>query len=104
MCSQSPTHLEGIHQVIDEEEAPQLPDGAVHVAQHDIAVFLDELLGHGHIRVQVSPAGDRSKPQWNRAANGGCVLDTVSTEPPFCVRENQTPQPEECRKDTTELT
>lgn len=58
MSTQRQTHLEGIHQVIDEEEAPQFPDGAVHVAQHDAAVLLDELLRHGHIRVQVSPAGD----------------------------------------------
>lgn len=58
MSSQRQTHLKGIHQVINEEEAPELPDGAVHVAQHNIAVLLDELLWHSHIWVQVSPAGD----------------------------------------------
>lgn len=63
------THLEGIHQVIDEEEAPQLAHGAVHVAQHHVAVLLDELLGHGHIRVQVGPAGAAGKHEWNGAAN-----------------------------------
>lgn len=104
MSSERQTHLEGIHQVIDEEEAPQLPDSAIHMAQHDVAVLLDELLRHGHIRVQVSPAEDSQETSHKSAANSSYVLDTVSTEPPFCAIEKETSQCEECWKDRTELT
>lgn len=56
-CCFTHSHLDGVHQVLDQEQAPQLTDGLVEFGQDQVAVFVDHVLGQRHLLVQVLPEG-----------------------------------------------
>lgn len=50
-----PAHLDGVHQVLHEEQAPDFCDGLVEFSQNHVAVLVDHVLGQGHLLVEVLP-------------------------------------------------
>lgn len=56
------THLDGVDQVLDQEEAPQLADGLVELGQSQVTVLVHHFLRERHLLVQVLPAGRNKAP------------------------------------------
>lgn len=48
-------HLDGVNQVLDQEEAPQVAHGLVDPGQGHVAVPMDRVLRQSHLLVQVQP-------------------------------------------------
>lgn len=55
------THLDGVDQVLDQEEAPQLADGLVELGQSQVTVLVHQVLRERHLLVQVLPVGGGGK-------------------------------------------
>lgn len=53
--TQGPSHLDGVNQVLDQEQAPQINDGLVEFGQNHVAVLVDHVLRQRHLLVQVLP-------------------------------------------------
>lgn len=54
-----PTHLDGVNQVLNQEEAPQLADALVELGQSQVTVLVHHFLGERHLLVQVLPVGQK---------------------------------------------
>lgn len=65
-------YFQGVHEVLDEEEPPQLLQSAVHVELQAVRVLLDLLLGQGDLELQVGP-GNRHQGAPQRDALAGCA-------------------------------
>lgn len=57
--SACPAHLDGVHQVLHQEQAPDFCDGLVEFGQNHVAVLMDHVLGQGHLLVEVLPERQR---------------------------------------------
>lgn len=53
--TRSPSHLDGVDQVLDQEQAPQFNDALVEFGQSHVAVLVDHVLRQRHLLVQVLP-------------------------------------------------
>ena len=56
------SHLDGVDQVVHQEEAPQFTDGPVCSGQEQVAVLVDHVLRQRHLTVQVHPERDSRGP------------------------------------------
>lgn len=54
-ANRSRSHLDGVDQVLDQEQAPQLPDDLVEFGQNHVAVLVHHVLRQRHLLVQVLP-------------------------------------------------
>lgn len=48
-------HLDGVHQVLNQEQAPQVTDSLVKFSQNHVTVLVDHFLRERHLLVQELP-------------------------------------------------
>lgn len=55
------TYLQRVHQILHQEETPQLLKSAVNMSQRNITIFINKFFGHRHIGIQTRSEIDKNR-------------------------------------------